>query len=79
MAVCHANYLFTFNDIGAYGRESDAGVFCLTKFGSQLIQGQLPLPPHAPLPGTDVLTPPVFVADEAFPQKVNIMRPYPVK
>ncbi|XP_059930001.1 uncharacterized protein LOC132473757 [Gadus macrocephalus] len=77
MAVCDANYRFTFIDIGAFGRESDAGVFGRTEFGAQLIQGQLPLPPHAPLPGTDVLTPPVFVADEAFPQKVNIMRPYP--
>ncbi|KAK0136548.1 hypothetical protein N1851_027339 [Merluccius polli] len=68
---------FTFVDIGAFGRESDAGVFGRTKFGAQLIQGRLPLPPHAPLPGTDVLTPPVFVADEAFPQKINLMRPYP--
>ena len=79
MAVCDATYRFTFIDIGAFGRESDAGVFVRTEFGAQLIQGQLPLPPHAPLPGTDVLTPPVFVADEAFPQKVNIMRPYPGK
>ena len=77
MAVCDANYRFTFVDIGAFGRASNAGVFGRTKIGAQLIQGLLPLPPHAPLPGTDVLTPPVFVADEAFPQKINLMRSYP--
>lgn len=76
MAACDANYRFTFVDIGAFGKESDAGIFGRTAFGTQLIKGELPLPPHAPLPGTDVLTPPVFVADEAFPQKVNLMRPY---
>ncbi|XP_070819492.1 uncharacterized protein [Chaetodon trifascialis] len=77
MAACDAQYCFTFVDIGAFGKESDAGVFTRTKFGEQLIQGRLPLPPHAPLPGTDVLTPLVFVADEAFPQKINLMRPFP--
>lgn len=79
MAACDANYRFTFVDIGAFGKESDTGVFSRTHFGEQLIQGRLPLPPHTPLPGTDVLTPPVFVADEAFPQKINLMRPYPGK
>lgn len=77
MAACDARYRFFFVDVGAYGRDSDAGVFARTDFGALLIRGQLPLPPHAPLPGMDIWTPPVFVADEAFPQKVNLMRPYP--
>uniref|UniRef100_A0A667WTX2 DDE Tnp4 domain-containing protein n=1 Tax=Myripristis murdjan TaxID=586833 RepID=A0A667WTX2_9TELE len=55
----------------------DAGVFARTGFGAKLIRGQLPLPPQASLPGMNIWTPPVFVADEAFPQKVNLMRPYP--
>lgn len=76
MAACDAKYRFTFVDVGAYGRDSDAGVFGRTNFGAQLIQGRLPLPPQAPLPGLDIWTPSVFVADEAFPQKVNLMRPY---
>lgn len=73
---CDARYKFTFVDIGAYGRDSDAGVFSRSSFGSQLIQGKLPLPPPSPLPGSEVLTPRVFVSDEAFPQKVNLMLPY---
>ena len=78
MAASDTNYCFTFVDIGAFGRESDAGVFSHTQFGEQLIHGRLPLPPHSQT-GTDVLTPPVFVADEAFPQKIHLMRPYPDK
>lgn len=79
MAACDARYRFFFVDVGAYGRDSDAGVFARSAFGAQLIRGQLPLPAHAPLPGMDIWTPPVFVADEAFPQKVNLMRPFPGK
>lgn len=77
MAACDAKYKFRYIDIGAYGRDSDAGVFSRSHFGSQLIKGRLPLPPPAPLPGTEIITPAVFLGDEAFPQKVNLMRPYP--
>ncbi|XP_063049901.1 uncharacterized protein LOC134444562 [Engraulis encrasicolus] len=77
MAACDAKYRFTYVHVGAHGKESDGGVLSRSKFGKKLIDGSLPLLPCAPLPGTDVLTPPVFVADEAFPQKINLMRPYP--
>uniref|UniRef100_A0A8C6NMU6 DDE Tnp4 domain-containing protein n=1 Tax=Nothobranchius furzeri TaxID=105023 RepID=A0A8C6NMU6_NOTFU len=76
IAVCDARYRFTLVDIGAYGCDSDAGVFSRSAFGSQLIKGELHLPPPSPLPGAVVWSPPVFVADEAFPLKVNLMRPY---
>ena len=40
------------------------------------MEGDLPLPLPARLPGSEVIAPHVFVADEAFPTKVNLMRPY---
>ncbi|XP_061564128.1 putative nuclease HARBI1 [Cololabis saira] len=76
MAVCDARYRFTVVDVGASGRESDSGVFTRSAFGSQLIQGDLSLPPPSALPGSEVLCPPVFVGDEAFPLKTHLMRPY---
>lgn len=77
MAACDAQYRFTFVDVGAFGKESDAGVFSRSKWGAEVLEGRLPPLPCAALPGTDVVTPHVFVADEAFPQKINLMRPYP--
>uniref|UniRef100_A0A8C4TAU6 DDE Tnp4 domain-containing protein n=1 Tax=Erpetoichthys calabaricus TaxID=27687 RepID=A0A8C4TAU6_ERPCA len=75
MAVCDARYRFTVVDIGAYGRDS-GGVFVRSQFGSQLIQGNLFLLPPSTLPGSEVLSPHVFIADEAFPLKDNLIRPY---
>ncbi|XP_049962386.1 uncharacterized protein LOC126482349 [Schistocerca serialis cubense] len=76
MAACDANYKFTWVDIGSAGRDSDGGIFGYTECGNRLMKQTLNLPPPSVLPGTDVVLPYVFVADEAFPLTPNIMRPY---
>jgi len=79
MAVADADLRFIMVDIGAYGRNSDGGVFAHSKFGKALTKGDLPLPPSRLLPnGADLgLMPYVFVGDEAFPLPEHLMRPYP--
>ena len=66
-------------DIGAYGRRSDAGILCDSTFGKKLASGSLDIPEPKKLPGSQKKTPYVFVGDEAFPLKENMMRPYPGK
>ena len=80
MAICDAHYRFIFLDIGDNGRHSDGSVFSNSTFGQALDAGSLNLPQSTPLPGTKCPNMPyVFVADEAFPLKPNLMRPYPGK
>ncbi|KAL0965749.1 hypothetical protein UPYG_G00285220 [Umbra pygmaea] len=64
-------------DVGCNGRISDGGVF-----GGCSLQGALEnrtsnIPVPAPLPGSDLLVPYCIVADEAFPLKEYLMKPYP--
>ncbi|KAK2702388.1 hypothetical protein QYM36_019002 [Artemia franciscana] len=77
MAVCDADYKFTFVDIGAPGSRSDGGVFSDTQFARDLDSGAFRLPPDAFLPGSTTMFPNFIVGDEAFPLKSYIMRPYP--
>lgn len=77
MAAVDAQYCFTFVDIGALGSESDGGVFGRSLFGKSLRNGTLNLPDNTCLPGTEVLSPYTFIADEAFPLCENLMRPFP--
>ena len=77
LAACDANYKFTSVDIGAYGSQSDCGVFWNSGFGQKLFDNKLGLPKDDMLPGTNVKFPFFFVGDAAFPLKTCLMRPYP--
>lgn len=79
LAICDANYMFTFVDIGAYGRRSDGGVFSECEIGIRLENGKMNLPPAAPICELGVKLPYCIVGDEAFPLKPYLMRPYPGK
>ena len=76
MAVCNAKYCFTYVDIGAYGSQSDGGIFKQSEFGYRLNNNLLPLPPPHPLPQTTIPIPYYLVGDEAFPLGPNLMRPF---
>lgn len=79
MAVVDAHYMFSVVDVGAYGRSSDGGILAISAFGTALRLGTLDLPEDESLPAADHLGPQphVFVADEAFPLRRNILRPHP--
>ena len=79
MVLVDANYCFIYVDIGEYGSNSDANVFQFSKFGMKYMEGRMDTPPNKQLPNypNEGPMPHVIVADEAFPLKHNIMRPYP--
>lgn len=77
MALVDANYKFTMVDIGAYGSESDRSVFNSSNIGRALANGSLAIPPCSKLPYSDIVLPKFIVADEAFPLKPYLMKPYP--
>ncbi|XP_046687153.1 putative nuclease HARBI1 [Homalodisca vitripennis] len=80
LAVVNANYEFMYVNCGVNGRVSDGGVLFETDFGQQLENGQLNLPSPTTFPNNrDVCLPFVFLGDEAFPLKENLMKPYPNK
>lgn len=79
LALVDADYKFIAVDIGAYGRNSDAGIYADSNLGRKLEEGSMGIPPPAELPGAPELgkLPHVIVADEAFPLKPFLMRPFP--
>jgi hypothetical protein len=82
LAVCDAHYRFTLVDIGDNGRHSDGGVLTNSEFGQALENGTLSIPSDCPLPckaQPNINLPYVIVGDEAFPLKLNMLRPYPGK
>ena len=72
MAVADADYRFKYVHVGAFGREHDSTVFNRSGLRQRLARGELNLPV-----AEDGELPYCFVADEAFPLRETIMRPYP--
>jgi hypothetical protein len=77
MAMVDYDYKFLFIDIGKQGRISDGGVFSSTSLYRALESGSLRLPPPSPLPGDSEPIPHFIVADEAFPLRKYLMKPFP--
>lgn len=73
-----ATYKFIYVDVGGAGRHSDGGILMNSTFGRALDGMLLGLPQPCKTWG-DTALPYVFVGDEAFPLKENMMRPYPGK
>lgn len=78
MAVVDAHYCFRYVAVGAQGSANDAAVFAESQFGAALSMSTNPLsiPNPALIPGTDIETPRFFVADEAYPLRPYIMKPF---
>ena len=73
----HCNFIAI--DVGDYGRNSDGGVFASSSFGHSLINNLLDLPDNKSLNEQGIVLPHVFIADEAYPLRYNLMRPYPFR
>ena len=63
-------------DIGEAGRQSDAGVFANSNIGHCITNNRLAVPNPTGLRGTTYEGPYVFVTDDAFPLRMNIINPY---
>lgn len=76
-AVADANKKFITIEVGGKGKQSDGGTFHYSNFNKLMENGVLHIPLPDIIPGTATSLPYVFIADEAYPLKTNIMRPFP--
>ncbi|GFO43264.1 hypothetical protein PoB_006976900 [Plakobranchus ocellatus] len=76
LAVTDASGKFVIVDVGSCGGNCDCGVFSRSAFGKRLFENKLQLPDEAVIPGTNRTVPYVFVADDAFPLRENIMKAF---
>lgn len=75
-AVVDADLMFTAIDVGDFGTNSDGAVFKNSTFGQSLLNNTLNLPPPTTITLSGTKTPYCFIADEAYPLKDILMRPY---
>ncbi|XP_047522885.1 uncharacterized protein LOC125061459 [Pieris napi] len=75
-AVADANYKFVMVEVGGYGKQSDGGTFRASDLYQFLNERELDIPSPAYLPNTQVSVPYVFLADEAYPLKTYLMKPF---
>ena len=74
-AKCNAHYCFTYVDIESFGGENDAAIFSHSHFYSAFENGNFPIP--EPSNVCDYMIPYTLIADDIFPQKTWLMKPFP--
>nr|CAI5854720.1 unnamed protein product [Callosobruchus analis] len=74
MAVIDANYHFLMVDVGASGKDGDAGVFSNSPIYQNIENDTLPLPKDQKSSNSEQH---VIVGDEAFPLSKHLLRPFP--
>ncbi|XP_066981076.1 uncharacterized protein [Macrobrachium rosenbergii] len=67
LAVCDANYSFTYVNIGAYGKSGDSAIFTHSLLYKKLVENTLDVPDPKPISTDDTrCLPYVIVGDESF-------------
>ena len=79
MGLVDANYKFIYEDVGCNGRLSDGGVFRNSSLSRALEDNMLNVPNDQPVSAGSEPLPFVIVADDAFPLRTNLMKPYPFR
>ncbi|XP_036320484.1 uncharacterized protein LOC118734994 isoform X2 [Rhagoletis pomonella] len=64
------------DEVGAYGRESDGGVFARCTLSTALADNTINFPPRRPLPNEADPMPFVIIADDTFPLKSYILKTF---
>lgn len=78
MAVVDAHGRFMYVTVGAQGSANDAAVYNESTFSKLIADKSNPLniPPATSIPKTTIEMPMVFVADEAYPLRPYLMKPF---
>jgi hypothetical protein len=63
-------------DVGAYGKQSNGGVFRYSALYQSLETGRLKLPEDTAVPNSEITLPHMFAGDEANPLTTYLMKPY---
>ena len=79
LALVGADYEFLYIDVGCNGRVSDGGVFKNSSLYTALEREALGVPGSTCLPGSQISLPHCILADDAFPLKTYIMKPFAQK
>ena len=76
LAICDANYRFILVDVGDTGRQSDGSVYNNSYLGHAIDNNLLSIPSLSKIKNSEKILPYVFIADDAFSLKTNMMEFY---
>lgn len=79
MAAVDANYKFIYTSVDTHVMASDAGPFTHSGLCKWMDSGVLNCPPPEPLANSDLKMPYMFVGNETYPLRPDLMKPYPSK